>query len=155
MFVSLLLSFACYALRRKRYDQQLNKRYFQEVYKMYKNRKNKSENIIQDDQLSQVTGGVGFEKGNSNRVYSGETPFYSVGDVLHIVYNRGFFKTAAICLCKVISVSDKKSGSLWLEFTYSVEIISAPANALEIDPNLVGMHVHDVYESALIREIRG
>ena len=122
---------------------------------MYKNRKNKSENIIQDDQLSQVTGGVGFEKGNSNRVYSGETPFYSVGDVLHIVYNRGLFKTAAICLCKVISVSDKKSGSLWLEFTYSVEIISAPANALEIDPNLVGMHVHDVYESALIREIRG
>ena len=75
---------------------------------MYKNRKNKSENIIQDDQLSQVTGGVGFEKGNSNRVYSGETPFYSVGDVLHIVYNRGFFKTAAICLCKVISVSDQK-----------------------------------------------
>ncbi|MBQ1173500.1 MAG: hypothetical protein IIX48_13045 [Lachnospiraceae bacterium] len=122
---------------------------------MYKNRKNKSENIIQDDQLSQVTGGVGFEKGNSNRVYSGETRFYSVGDVLHIVYNRGSFKTAAICLCKVISVSDKKSGSLWLEFTYSVEIISAPANALEIDPNLVGMHVHDVYESALIREIRG
>ena len=58
---------------------------------MYKNRKNKSENIIQDDQLSQVTGSVGFEKGNSNRVYSGETPFYSVGDVLHIVYNRGFF----------------------------------------------------------------
>ena len=74
---------------------------------------------------------------------------------MHIVYYRGFFKTAAVCLCIVISVSDNKSGSQWLEFTYSVEIISAPANALEIDPNLVGMHVHDVYESALIREIRG
>ena len=35
-----------------------------------------------------------------------------------------------------------------------MEIISAPANALEIDPNLVGMYVRDVYASALIRETR-
>ena len=62
---------------------------------MNKNREAESVSIIQDDQLSQVTGGVGVEKGNSNRVYSGETPFYSVGDVVHIVYNRGFLKTAA------------------------------------------------------------
>ena len=39
--------------------------------------------------------------------------------------------------------------------SHAVAYRVAPANALEIDPNLVGMHVHDVYESALIREIRG
>ena len=62
-------------IRRKRYDQQLNKQYFQEVYKMYKNRKNKSENIIQDDQLSQVTGASGLKKEIRTEFTAEKRPF--------------------------------------------------------------------------------
>lgn len=106
---------------------------------------------LTDDQLAEVTGGGSFEKGDSNRCFSGDTPLYSRGDILSIVYNRGFFKSAAICTCQVVDVSSEKSGTLWLEFTYTVQITYAPDNALECDPTLVGQLVHDVYESALIR----
>lgn len=108
---------------------------------------------LADDQLAQVSGGGEFEKGDSNRYFSGDTPLYRIGDVTHIIYNRGFFKTSAICMCRVIAVSTDKSGTLWKEFTYSVEIVSAPSNALADDPTLIGQKVHDVFESALIREI--
>lgn len=128
---------------------------------MTKEMKNAAENkpgfqtskALADDQLAQVAAGGEFEKGDSNRVFSGDTPLYKIGDITHIIYNRGFFKTSAICLCRVIAVSSEKSGTLWTEFTYSVEIVSAPSNALADDPTLIGQKVHDVFESALIREI--
>ena len=42
---------------------------------MYKNRKNKSENIIQDDQLSQVTGASGLKKEIQTEFTAEKRPF--------------------------------------------------------------------------------
>lgn len=107
------------------------------------------ENMISDENLSEVTGGASFRKRGDDNFYSGEKPAFQPGDETWIIYDRGFFRKSAVCGCQVVSINPDKAGAVFPEFLYTVRIISAPSYALETDPTLIGQLVTDVYESAI------
>ena len=76
---------------------------------------------------------------------SGDTPKYKIGDTVYkllvILPELNKRKLQKFCVpCEVTEVSDKKSGFIFREFTYTVKMIKT------------GEVVEDVYESELYTE---
>ena len=113
--------------------------------------------MLSEKELKEVNGGkiirplledVGMILQNTSRYSSGSEPKYHEGQILRIQYRLHDGRDVD-CTCFVTAVSEKRDeGWLCPEFGYTVEIMEAPQEVLDIEPVLYKTYTR-VYESCL------